>query len=494
VQHDLTNASFALGLVARSSICEQTRRGPIRARDGTLDQVACLCEWQVQYKLWLWLPHIAVRLHVLKARLILVALICTSPAILLVGGLLMQALVAGIVGVALIIVARSLREGEAGFLVPLVRPLAAVAAVPALWVLIQVLPLTMFAHPIWSSAAEALGRPIAGAISIDPGASVIALSQYLSMIAVAFLSAAVALDRQRAEWLLFALAGACAVIALIVLTHDLFFAGLWLTTFAHAQAIDCAGMGSIIAGAACLRTVERYKNRYTAPGRSVPILLWTFAASATALVICAAASSLGGTYWAIFALGCGLVSFACVWIIRRLAIGPWSTSLIAAVALGIAIFLVAANPTERGRGVPLAFAAEHSSSLTALSERVLDDAPLVGTGAGTFAALAPIYREMDDPPPGSAAATAAAAFAIELGEPMLWLMVAAAGGAIITLLRASLQRGRDSFYPAMGGGCLITILLLAFTNAGLLGTATSLITAAALGLGFAQSKSRTPQS
>jgi hypothetical protein len=432
--------------------------------------------------------------HVLKARLILVALICASPAILLAGGLLTQALVAGTAGAALIIVAQSLRQGEAGFLVPLIRPLAAIAAVPGLWVLIQMLPLTMSAHPIWSSAAEALGRPLSGAMSADPGASVVALSQYLSLVGVAFLSTAVALDRRRAEWLLFALAGACAAIALIVLAHDALFPGLWLTPFAHAQAIDCASMGAIVAAAACLRTFERYKNRHATAGRSVPILLWTFAASVAALVICAVVSILGATHWTIFALACGLVAFACVWIIRRFALGSWSAISIAVAALGIAIFVVAANPSERGRSVPLAFAAVPASSLTQLSERVLDDAPLVGTGAGTFAALAPIYREMDDPPPGSAAATAAAAFAIELGEPLLWLMVAAAAAAIVMLLRASLRRGRDSFYPAMGGSCLIAILLLAFANAGLLGTATGLIIATALGLGFAQSKSRTTQS
>jgi hypothetical protein len=42
-------------------------------------------------------------------------------------------------------------------------------------------------------------------VSVDPGASDIALDQYLSMVAVAFPSAAVAVDRQRAEWILFAL-------------------------------------------------------------------------------------------------------------------------------------------------------------------------------------------------------------------------------------------------------------------------------------------------
>jgi hypothetical protein len=42
----------------------------------------------------------------------------------------------------------------------------------------------------------------------------------------------------------------------------------------------------------------------------------------------------------------------------------------------------------------------------------------------------------------------------------------------------------------MGGGCLLSLLLLSFINAGLLGTATGLLIAAALGLALAQSKSR----
>ena len=159
------------------------------------------------------------------------------------------------------------------------------------------------------------------------------------------------------------------------------------------------------------------------------------------------------------------------------------------LGFGCRHLLAATHPAERGTSVLLAFSPARSAALLALTQRVLDDAPLVGTGAGTFAAVAPIYREIDDPP-ASVAATAAASFAIELGSPMLWLTVAATVAFIIMLLRASLQRGRDSFYPAMGGSCLITLLLLAFTNAGLLGAATGLIVAATLGLAFAQSQSR----
>jgi hypothetical protein len=181
---------------------------------------------------------------------------------------------------------------------------------------------------------------------------------------------------------------------------------------------------------------------------------------------------------------------ACVSIIRRSALGPIGTTAITALALGAAILILADRAAERGTSVPLAFTGPSNPSLIALSERVLYDAPLVGTGAGTFAAFAPIYRQMDDPPPGSTAATAAAALAIELGKPMFWLIIVATVASALILLRASLERGRDSFYPAMGGSCLITLVLLSFNNAGLFGTASSSIAAAGIGLGIAHSKSR----
>jgi hypothetical protein len=402
---------------------------------------------------------------------------------LLWDGLIMQGLLAGIIAVALGITAQTLRPGETEFLVSIFRALAALAAVPALWVVVQLLPLKLFAHPIWQSAETALGHPIAGAISVDPGASIIALGQYLCVIAVAFLSAAVAIDRQRAEWILFALTAAVAAAALMMLARP--------ATFARSQTIDCAAIGIIIAGAACIRTIERYETRRSSPQRSVPVLLWTLVACSAALAICGAAVTLGATREILIATAYGIFALTCISIIRRFALGAIGTTAIAAPALGAAILLLVYYPAERGTSVTLAFAEASNPSRIALSERVLYDAPLVGTGAGTFAALAPIYRQIDDPPPDSAAVTAAATIAIELGKPMFWLITVAAGGFIFILLRASLQRGRDSFYPAMGGSCLTTLLLLSFNNAGLLGTASSSIAAVVIGLAIAQSKSRT---
>jgi hypothetical protein len=417
------------------------------------------------------------------------ALICASPAILLWDGLITLGIVAEVIAIALVITAGALRPRETEFLISVTRQPLAIAAIPAVWILIQALPLGLMPHPIWKSAAAALGHPLAASISVDPGASIIALGQYLSLAAAAFLSAAVALDRQRAEWVFFALALATTVIALLSLTHGLYFSGPWLTACAHDQAVDCSAIGAITASAACLRSIERYEIRKAAD-RSALALPLALAGPGTALVICGAALLLFAALPTVFATVYGLVALVCVALIRRFDLGGLGVTGLTVIAIGVAVLLLAAHPTERGTTVLLSFAAS-SPSLKSLSQHLLDDAPLVGTGARTFTALASAYRAITDPPLDCSSATAAATFAIELGRPLLWLIVFGTLTGAIVLLRDSLQRGRDWVYPALGGSCLLAMLLLSFTNAGLLGTTTGLLMAAVLGLAFAQSKSRT---
>ena len=429
-------------------------------------------------------------LDVSKARFILVVLICACPAILLWDGLDVVGLLAGVIAVALAITALTLPPGETDFLMSVIVRAAVVAAVPALWILFQVVPFRPLAHPIWASAQSALARPIFGEISVDPGSSIIRLGEYLMLCALAFVAAAVAVDRGRAESLLFALTAAGAAIALIAMSHNLLFPDLRFSPFTREQATDCIAMGVIVASAACARTVERYKTRHGNPQRAISILFWTFTACSVALTLGVVALLLDGTREVLIATACGLAALLCVLIIRRYRLGAWGLMAFALALLGVAFFSSTSRPAGHGESVLLAFATSPATPAD-VSERVLDDAPLVGTGAGTFAALAQIYRELNGPRPRSVASTAAANFAIELGRPMLWLIVAAALGLLTIFLNASLQRGRDSFYPAMGGSCVLTLLLLSFINAGVLGTAASLIVAVVLGLAIAQSKSRT---
>jgi hypothetical protein len=423
-----------------------------------------------------------------QVRLILFALICISPAILLADGLIVQGLVAGILAVALALIALNLRPGETEFFISIFRWAAVLALIPTLWIIIQVLPLGVLVHPIWKSAEKALGYHIAGTISVDFGASMIALGQYLSMIAVAFVSAAVAVDRMRAGWVLFAIVIAGTLAAVILLVNALFSVGFALGSFAQTQALDCTSLGTIAAAAAFVRSLEQFTRRQSSAPRSGPLLKWTLAACVGAFVICGGTLLLSAAQQVLVATACGLLALACLMAIRWLAFRIWgATAALTVLAAGCAVLLLFNQPFDREKSLPLAFA----SSSTALTGRLLADAPIAGAGAGTFRALAQIYREIDDPPAPPVAATTAASLGIELGKPMLWVIVALTCGAITVLSRASLRRGRDSFYPAMAGGCLVTLLLVAFVNAGLLGTATGLLAAAVIGLGVAQSRSRT---
>ena len=153
------------------------------------------------------------------ALFFLALLIGATPAIIIFDGPIVHGLVAATAAAALAIVALSIRPGEAGHLRTLIRPLAVIATVPALLMLMQIAPLNIvgLAHPIWQSAAAALGQSIAGSISIDIGATLISLGRYLSTIAIVFLATAVAVDRQRAEWVLSALTAATTFIALVVI-------------------------------------------------------------------------------------------------------------------------------------------------------------------------------------------------------------------------------------------------------------------------------------
>jgi hypothetical protein len=430
--------------------------------------------------------------HVSKAQFILVALICVTPIILLRDGLAMQGLVAGGIGVALAIAAITLRPGETEFLISIIRPLLVFALLPILWIVFQILPLGIFAHPIWASTEATLGHTIAGTVSVDAGASVLSLGQYIALAGVTLLSAAIAIERGRAEVLLFTLTYAVTMIAVITLTHVWLLPYLRLSPFLRAQAAVCVAMGTIVASAACIRTVERFETRAARPRRRGSTLLLTFMGSSTALVVCATTLVLDGTRQEQEAAACGVALLVCITIIRRLQLQLWGIAIIAISLTGAVILLIAAQPSARGRSLLLSFAVSSPTSPPSVSERVLKDAPFAGTGAGTFAVVAPIYREMDDPPTDPVAATAAASLGIELGRPLLWLIVAAMGASIVFLLNCCLKRGRDSFYPAMGASCLATMLLLSFVNPGLLGDAAGLIAAITLGLAIAQSKSRTP--
>jgi hypothetical protein len=90
------------------------------------------------------------------------------------------------------VIARAIPPIEAGHLSKLFRPIAVSLAIPAIWIAIQAAPMPFgsLAHPIWSSAKATLAEPLTGSISVDPGATLVALARYLRAAGIIFAATA----------------------------------------------------------------------------------------------------------------------------------------------------------------------------------------------------------------------------------------------------------------------------------------------------------------
>jgi hypothetical protein len=255
------------------------------------------------------------------------------------------------------------------------------------------------------------------------------------------------------------------------------------------EVTNCAALGVIFAITACIRITERHsaeRNNPDAQNSLLGALLSSFAAFAICLVAVASAATISVTLATAF----GIAILMAVVAIRYLRFGPWGISAIAVTYLVALIAVIASQPNLGNEDATLAFASEAHAGLGAVTQRVLRDNPWTGIGAGTFGAIVPVYRDAGDTSAYTTATTAGATTVIELGRFMFWAIVLTTLVAIIALLRGALRRGRDSYYAACGAGCFVTLLIFAFCNAGIYGTAISIIAVTTLGLAFGQSRSR----
>jgi hypothetical protein len=418
---------------------------------------------------------------VLNAQIILVILILMSPFAILVDSATSYGLVAGIVAAGLVFVATGIRPGETKFLLSSVRRGLVVAAIPALWMVIQLLPIGFLANPVWVSAEAALGSSRRGSITIDVGATVMALGFYLSLIAISLFSAAIAVDRYRAASILPALNGATVLTAVLLMLRQ-FFVSFGEMPSDQGAETACASIGVVVAVAGLIKTIERER-----PSRWHVAILAGYTA---AFVISALALIIVAQYAVWIAVAYSLAVILGVAIIRHFDFGAFGIAALASLPLGLGVLLLSREPNLQSDGPALAFTSSSSPALISASQRILGDTPWLGVGAGAFSAISPIYRNIDDPPMPNPP-NAVTGLLVELGRPMTALIGVVTCIAIVVLLRASLRRGRDSFYPAAGAACLLGLLLLAFVNAGILAISPAILVASIIGLAFGQSKSRT---
>lgn len=422
---------------------------------------------------------------------LLIGLIGFSPIFSFFDAPIIRAVLTAYVAVTVAFAALSIRPGEAQHLYKTVQPFALLASIPFLWIVIQVLPVptNSFISPIWSSAQAALNGSAISSISVDRGATLLALVRYCFVFGIFMVACACAIDRGRAENTLLWIAGLSAFGAVLLIALSIVDSQTHAVNQEQILGFTAlANVGVIANITALVRAIERHETRRATISRSQ--FFGTLALHIAVLTICAVAAVLCTAAQTIFATASGFGLFAVILIIRHFGFGKWEISFLLAGAMAaMALIAVANSPSG---DLTLRFSALPEPSATA--QNILTGTSVAGNGAGTYRSIVPVYAASADLVSASYAPTTAATAAIELGRTAFWGFVILALGVVIVLFRGALQRGRDSFYATMGTSCLSILLLESFCDASLFGTTVLINVAAILGLAAGQRLSRTDQS
>ncbi|MCP1853575.1 MULTISPECIES: hypothetical protein [unclassified Bradyrhizobium] len=403
-------------------------------------------------------------------------------------GLIDASLATGLVGAAtslgLLASLVAIRPGELSFLKSVVGPAVAAALLPVLWIVLQMLPLAVLAHPVWKFAGETLGAQLSGSITIDAGASLGALLIWLSLMSAMITAAAVAIDARRADMVARTVAATAAVAALILLlSSDPVKVWSGAARDETANGFLVVVLVGVPLGLARALDVGGHADGRTAA--QLTRLRWLLAAGA---LLCAASACWVGRRGAAIAIAAGIALVLMTFAARKLHLHRRSS---AAAATAIALIALATAIGNRHPDVPLAVAFVHApSEFVQSTHNLLADLPALGSGAGATATLASTYMDWQGATTRPVIATSAAALIAQFGSAMFWTLVAAIIVGIAAFTAGARNRGRDWSYPASAATVLLTLLLAGFTLPELPALPGVIVLGAVIGTGLAQRISR----
>lgn len=395
--------------------------------------------------------------------------------------------VSGILAAAILAVGLFSSSSTLACFAKLLRPLFILAlAAPVLWIALQVVPIPLrgLGNQIWATASAALDQPLAERFSVDVRETMLALSHYNVVLAAALVTAIVALDKHRAAQVLYILVSITAVICIFSIWRKSNLGGPWSAEQAWTGS-TAAALGALLSTAMAIRAVDQLRLPRRSPrSPTAPLVILTCAI--LALIVSVAAIALFSGSTALIAVLLGATTILTVVAIRKWFFGLWGRAGVLASATMLFVASFTFVPINRNADLTMAL----STQARAATERMLQDTHPIGTGAGTFVALLPIYGDvgmlaMRERP------TAAAAVAVEMGRTFLCgLLIVTVISACILFGRA-LSRNHGYLYPAVGAGASISLTILAFAESSLFDLWASLLVAAVYGLAFAQSLSGT---
>jgi O-antigen ligase len=378
----------------------------------------------------------------------------------------------------------------------LVAPLFLVVA----WIVVQASSVTpqSWHHPLWQSAAETLDLAGIGAISLNPHQSWSTLTRLLAYAGVFWLTLQFCHKSTRARQVLYALAiagFAYAIYGLIsyaVGSETIFWFekpaadGSLTGTFAsrHSYA-TYAGLGLLsVTGLVQISLTQKAQSllsqmtreTFTAggaaarTGRDQPGIpsregLRRLAASLTPVDY-----GLMITWCVIFAsliasgsrAGIDSIVFALITLLIVLAVGSVRRRRAAMFAGGFVLVLGAAfllGGEKLEKHLAGLSADKEQPQVYDLTVSAIQDAPLLGTGYGTFEEVFRFYRTTDIQGYHAMAQSTYLESILELGLPATLLLFALFGGFFYLTIRGIRARGRDVVFPCIGFAATILIAI-----------------------------------
>ncbi len=381
------------------------------------------------------------------------------------------------------------------------------------WTVIQALPIVPpdWAHPVWSMAAQALGQPIAGTISMDPWRTEAETLKLTSYVAAFWLALSMARRSETAKTLLNAIVAITAIYAIYgfalaildvaqagliyavpfersfvsgpFMLHNSFATFEGLGTLAATVKLFDMGRESIVVQRGA-RQLLRTTLQFTF-GRGTPALV--------AMLLCFAAVTASASRAGFVATSTGLLAMAIVATIlsRRSSLRIW-TMVAAGLALG-AIFLVIvlSGQTLGDRLAQLADAGDADQIRLALWDaawRMIGDAPWRGLGLGTFQDAYPLYARQALPYVMDKAHCDYLDFAAGVGLPAAvgWWVALAWLAALC--LRGTLMRRRNRHFALLGFCATVLVAVHSSVDFSLQLPAVGILYGAMLGMGIAQAQ------
>jgi O-antigen ligase len=277
-----------------------------------------------------------------------------------------------------------------------------------LWIVIQNSSWTpsSWQHPIWAMAAESLGRPVEGSISVNRDLTTLGLVRLVTSASVFWIALQLCRNASRANYFIKAIVlitsayAAYGVVALAVVQSENTISHGFVTSsfFNHNHFATYAGMGLI---AACGLVLRVYQREVTLVDGSLQFkiasIIETTGQKAALLLasgfLILVALLLTGSRGGIFAAGVGVLVLGVLMFGRRDRNASELSWMIFVGALVIGGIIFAFADTLVSAVSNKGLSDQNRLAVYIVALRSIFDAPLFGYGYGTFADVFPMFRD-----------------------------------------------------------------------------------------------------